>query len=298
MDEKLLNALVESMQDMEVTSPNFKAMLYGESGVGKTVMALQIAQAITPTDKTIIYVDSVEGWVSLLNHKGLTDRVIRMAYKGLSQIAAIVQAFDEQLPPFDKAGCIVLDEASTIARADLDNVVKARAKTTPGKDADVPVLPDMNVNTQRMRMSMMSLLQKDIHVICCAHIREDTDQRTGKVYTRPDFMPKVSKSLREMLHLVGHVTSEEQMVSNDGESEYRRLIQVYPTQSIVAKTRISGMDVHVSVDELIEATIEWLKGNRETLEANEPLPDVDSLVKEEEVESSDADPEVIGIVVQ
>jgi hypothetical protein len=298
MDQKLLDALVTSMQDMEVTSPNFKGMLYGESGVGKTVMAIQIAQAITPVGKTIIYVDSVEGWVSLLNHKGLTDRVIRMGYLGLSQIAAIVQAFDEQLEPFDKAGCIVLDEASTIARADLDNVVKARAKTTPGKDADVPVLPDMNVNTQRMRMAMMSLLQKDIHVIMCAHIREDTDQRTGKVYTRPDFMPKVSKSLREMLHLVGHVTSAED-TNEDGEPIYKRIVQVYPTTSIVAKTRISGMGVHVTVEELIPATLEWLQGNRETLEVNDPLPDTDSLVKDEtEVESSDPDSEVIGIVVQ
>lgn len=296
MDPKILQALTDSMQDLETRSPNFKAMLYGESGVGKTIMALQVAQAITDPLKSIVYIDSVEGWVSALNHKGLTERVMRMPYKGLSQIAALVEAFDEKLPPFDKVGCLILDEGSTIARADLDTVVKARAKTTPGKDADVPVLPDMNVNTQRMRMAMMSLLQKEMHVIIVAHIREDKDDRTGKVYTRPDFMPKVSKTLREMLHLVGHVTSSEE-TGVDGKPGYKRVIQVYPTEHIVAKTRVGGMGVYTSVEQLIPASIEWINGDRIDLKVNEPIKDNDSLVKEDTEIESEVDAESVGIVV-
>lgn len=296
MNKILLDALINSMQDMNTTQPYFKGMLYGESGVGKTVMALQLAQAITPVGKTIIYIDSVEGWVSLLNHPPLKNRVVRLRYKGLSQIAALVQAFDEQQPPFDVAGCIILDEASTIARSDLDVALKARAKTQPDKkDTDAPTWPDMNINTHRMRIGMMDLLQKNIHVICVSHIREDTDQHTGRMYTRPDFMPKLSKSVREMMHLVGYVTSEES-AGGEGEITYNRKIQVYPTQRIIAKTRIGGMGLYVSVEQLIKATESFLQGEDE-IEEVEPLEDLlPPIVPIVEAEK-EIDPETVGIVV-
>lgn len=300
MDKLLLEGLIDSMQDLETRSPYFKGMIYGESGVGKTILALKVAQAITPKNQTIVFVDTVEGWVSALNHKneGLLDRCIRMPYKGLSQIAALVQAKEEGIEPFVNAGCIILDEASTIARIDLDVALKARAKSSQDKDVDAPTWPDMNINTHRMRMSMLDLLTKDLHVILVSHLREDENKRTGKLYTRPDFMPKLSKSIREMVHLVGHMTSA-LTATEEGDAEYVRSIQVYPTDHIVAKTRVGGMGIDANEQELCIAISEWVQGNGEDLDNNTPLEDTDSLFAEENDEAVKEveDAEQIGIVV-
>lgn len=297
MEQNQLNQLIESMQDLTVKSPYFKGMIYGESGVGKTILALQVAQAITPSNMKIAYLDTVEGWVSALNHPGLTARCIRMPYQGLSQIAAIVQAIDEKVEPFDKVGCLIIDEASTVSRLDLDVALKVRANTTKDKDADAPTWPDMNINTHRMRMSMLDLLSKDVHVVLTSHIREDADKRTGKVITRPDFMPQISKSIREMVHLVGHMSAEVS-ATDEGEIKYDRTIQVYPTASVVAKTRISGLGIYASAEELCTAIPEWLQGKREDLDSNTPLKDTDSLVPDEETPITESDIEPVGIVVE
>jgi AAA domain len=290
MNKDLVDGLIASMQDLETRPPYFKGMIYGESGVGKTILAFKIAQAITPKDQYIAYIDTVEGWVSALNHKEehLLNRCKRFKYQGLSQIAALVEAIDTGVEPFNEIGCLIVDEASTVSRLDLDVALKARARTTQDKDIDSPTWPDMNINTHRMRLNMLDLLAKDFHVILTSHVREDTDKRTGKVYTRPDFMPQISKSIREMVHLVGHMTASISS-TEDGEAQYNRSIQVYPTDHIVAKTRVGGMGLDATSEELCIAIPEWIKGDREDLDNNTPLKDTDTLVPDENSSESDSE---------
>ncbi len=299
MQQSLVDGLLESMQNLEESSPYFKGLIYGESGVGKTILAFKIAQAITPKDKSIAYIDTVEGWVSALNHKDehLLNRCKRFKYQGLSQIAALVEAIDTGVEPFNNIGCLIVDEASTVSRLDLDVALKARARTTQDKDVDSPTWPDMNINTHRMRLNMLDLLAQDFHVILTAHIREDQDKRTGKTYTRPDFMPQISKSIREMVHLVGHMTGNIS-ATEEGEVKYDRSIQVYPTDHIVAKTRVGGMGLDATSEQLVTAISEWIQGKRETLDSNEPLADKDTLVPDAEDQVTENDLEPIGIVVE
>jgi ABC-type phosphonate transport system ATPase subunit len=67
---------------MDEVAQRMKILLYGQSGVGKTVEAMELAQRCTPDDKRILYIDTGEGWVSLLNHPQLMRRTTRSGLQG------------------------------------------------------------------------------------------------------------------------------------------------------------------------------------------------------------------------
>lgn len=267
MNDKLMEALKQTLVPMGTVEPFFKGMIYGESGVGKTVAAVQLANAICPVGKRILYIDAVEGWVSLLNHPELKSRVDRMTYQGLSQLDVLGTALKGDFK--DTYGVIIIDELSTISTRDLDTVLKANAKKDPSKDPDVSSWPDMNATTQRMRRAVMELLKSEIHQIYLSHERNDEDEKKRKT-TRPDFMPKISKTIREQLHLVARMTASEKKDA-DGNIAYQRAIQTHPTTTIVAKSRIGGLGVHCSVGKLIQVVEQWLQGNVETMEAEQEV---------------------------
>lgn len=268
IDPKIIEALLEKRENLGEKHANAKILIYGESGVGKTVETMRIAQAITPKGKTIEFIDFLEGWVSLLNHNGLTERTSRQQFEGLSQLEYLGEAITEKAPPFDKVGTVIVDELSAMAKQDLDVVLKARAANDSSKDPNVPTQPDFYSNTERTRRAITKLLSADINVLVVAHTREDK-LSNGRMMTRPAFMPAFSEIFRQMMHLVSYLSANEFISEDDGSAKYNRTFQVHPTQSVSAKTRIGGLPVTVTSEVLIPAIIEWMKGKRVTVSAKE-----------------------------
>ena len=258
-----LQYLATLREDLSNKKVNLKALIYGESGFGKTVASMQLAQLITPPDKTIEFIDFLEGWASLRNHPGLTDRSSRQRYDGLAQLEFLALAINRKIAPFENIGTIIVDELSGIAKSDLDVVMKAEISKDPSKDENTaPAWPEFNINTQRMRKTITALMRADVNLIFVAHIREDKDEKTGKIITRPAFMPAFSDIFRQMLHLVAHLSATEAILE-DGTTGYKRLFQVHPTNSISAKTRIGGLPVKAPAEILFPAIVQWMKGERE-----------------------------------
>jgi len=178
-----------------------------------------------------------------------------MEYQGLSQIDALCDAIENGVAPWNEFDTLILDESSTVAVLDLDIVLAQRSAKDAGKDPNVPTLPDYGANTERMRRSMVRLLKLPITVVLTAHFREDKDERTGILYTRPNFTPKLRNTLMQWLHVCGHLTVTEQ--TSGDEVEYIRKLQVRPSRSIAAKTRIGYLPVVVENPNLREIITEW-----------------------------------------
>lgn len=269
-EAQIREALFASMAPVEETELWFQGLIYGESGVGKTVAAMEIAQAVAK--KEILYVDAVKGWVSLRNHPELMRNVTRMPYQGLSQIQAFVDAYtvgDERATRFDT---MVVDEISVIAQLDLDNVHKAAViNEAKGVDPDTPQWPEMNANTHRVRRITIALGKLDLNLIFLAHIREDKDAKKGYAVTRPEFMPKTSTTVRNALALVSYMSADEAHI--DGKPAYVRKHQVHPTKTVVAKSRIGGLGVHTTTSKLVEVIPEWMGGRVESIEVQDVIDD-------------------------
>ena len=218
-------AFLDSLTPMENVSPYAKILVYGEAGVGKTVLACTMGTRI-------LYVDSAEGWVSLRNHPNLKSKCIRAEYQGLSQLETIASMIVNGNLDVDT---IVLDEASTMAVLDLDIVLASRSAKDASKDPNVPTQPDFFANTERCRRTFINLLKLPVHVVMTAHERQDKDEVSGRIYTRPAFSPKLRASVEQNVHLIAYMTAIEK-----GDKFVRR-IQTQPARNITAKSRIGGL---------------------------------------------------------
>lgn len=264
--EELLQGLYASMQDISTVQPNLRSLIYGDSGTGKTVWTMQVAQAITPPDKKIVYIDYSEGFSVFRNPEWqhLTKRVKRMQYQGLSQIETLAYAVQAGKSGFDDIGAIILDEATSMAEADLRLVRAKNVQRDPSKDPDVAEGPDYIAEQNRFGKTANILLATRVHTILVAHSR--TDKRNGLDFTDAAFQPKLSTIIKRDMNLVGYFTADQQSVSGTEEPKYIRQLQVHPTRMISAKTRISGLSVKILAPALIDIVVEYINGLREDQE--------------------------------
>jgi len=258
LEQAHIQALLGSKAPMEDSHPKLLGMLYGDSGTGKTVLAARIAEAL---GGRWAYVDYKEGFTTLAINprwRHLTRFMQRFKYEGLSQLHVLSQAIQERVPGFEFDG-IITDEFSSMCEKNLLDVTKARAKKDPGKDPSEPKQPDMMASTNLCKDAFNSLLAIDCHLLVLSHVRKDQDDLKISV-TSPKFMPALSGTLREPMQLVGHVTAD--LVNNMAVEEYKRWVQIAPTRSIVAKTRIDGLAPRVDFDSLINALSGFARGER------------------------------------
>jgi hypothetical protein len=262
--------LEANLQDLEDNNErSLKALIYGPSGTGKTVQSVALAQAITRPEEQIIYCDSGNGWVSLENHPTLKRRVKRIQIGKITTLEGIGDVTSRKVGAFANVGAIIVDEYSTIVDNDLSFIVRERASKDETKDPDTPTQPDYNTSKNRgVKYANKLFLLDRVHVILVAHERQDKDSR-NILKISPLFNPKLGARLREAVHLVAYMDMTNRRVEGDStRREQVRTIQVHPSETVVAKTRIGGLEPVVNYKQLETGVKKWLEGNAETLNNN------------------------------
>lgn len=261
---KTLAALEEAFILADDKRLTFKGLLFGLSGVGKTVEAMEMAQIVTPANKEILFIDTSDGWVSLLNHPQLMKRTRVMAYQGLSQYEALVDAMKEGVGSFGNVGTIVFDEISTTGKRDLVNVLGA----TKLGEFEAAEFKHYNIATRRMEKVLTKLLElRESHnLIFVSHMKERKDKVTERVSKEPSVMPAFGESLKEALHVVAFMQADVQHAEKGAKAAvYKWTMQVHPSKTIVAKTRIGGLDVIVSPKVFNDRLRTWITRDDNTM---------------------------------
>lgn len=271
-NSQIESAFFAAATDMSTMVPDIKTLIYGDTGQGKTVLGMQILQKYTPPDKQIYFIDTARGWVSLRNHPGLRERTTRFPYLGMSQIDAFVAMYEKGDPRVANVGAVQIDEISSVQEIDVEVVRQGRGEST-GEFA-APTQPDMGVTTRRLQRTILPLLRLPINVILISHMRDDEikigNKATGRYMTRPAMMPTASRLIRGQVHDVLYMSTAMQ-----GDNHIR-LLQVHPTKSINAKTRVGDLPPQVSPAKFVGALGEWLNGDR---------PDAPAALSDSEVEA-------------
>lgn len=253
--QQMLEELKSSISDLEGLRTMSKFLLYGESGVGKTVETMELAQLVTPVDKRILYVDTGEGWVSLKNHPKLKNRTMRMTYTGLAQIGLLVDAIEANIDGFNDYGTIVFDEFSTSAKQFLHLVLDANEVKAM---TEAPEFKHWGILSRNIEKTIWKLLElKETHnLFLIAHERTKKNKATSLEQRGPSFMESIEGTVKENMHVVARMTAE--VTNKEGAPQYVRKLQVHPTKLVVAKSRIGGLDILVSPDQFNKRVADWL----------------------------------------
>jgi phage nucleotide-binding protein len=226
MDTAVLDALLAEIAPVEDKHSKLKVLIYGDPGTGKTVLA---AGAPAP-----LLIDVEGGSLSLRNHSELSTVEV-MRYVNVKQLELFASAASQSDSPFDKYESIIIDTFSELQKRDLDDIVKAAARKDPSRDPNIPIGPDYNKNTEHLRQIAAAFRDLDKHLIVICHAKEEKDERTGTLFVRPNLTPKLASTMAGIFDIVGYMSA-----TGEGETR-RRTLQVHPSPSIQAKTRIGNL---------------------------------------------------------
>jgi hypothetical protein len=217
-------------------------------------LGAELAQAVLPEGKKVMWFDTAVGYQALFNHANTIDltKFDRYKYLGLSQLDLVAELYESGDPEITQYGVFVFDEHSSMYKINLFRVMEARHGSDPDEDRDAATQPDYGIAQNQLYKSTINFLNRvDTHVIFISHMRDSPDEKK-RLITRPDYAPGFQASLKEQLTVLGYVNSTVQ-----GDT-YKRTVQVHPSIKLNAKTRISGFPVEASPDFLVKRTVEWI----------------------------------------
>jgi hypothetical protein len=275
-----LDKLMARMTDLSLSTPvkDFMGMIYGIPGTSKTTTAMGLAQALAGGEK-IVYVDTAQGWVALEQFPALMENAVRFQYDSYDDLPTLAGALalpEARQPELIRgARVVVLDEASGIADAVLDRVLRERLGT---KDDDIPnVTPEWSDYFPQKELVRKAIIQlqeiEGLHVILVAHEKEKIDDRKVKIVS-PDFPNKLLGELQKLMHVTARATSKTAMKA--GELQYIRELQSQPTARIEAKSRIPALNVISEQFDWVSIVADWVLSGTiaETLAAPEIPNDI------------------------
>jgi KaiC/GvpD/RAD55 family RecA-like ATPase len=276
--------VVASMMTARDLQPTFRGMIYGDNGTGKSSLSGKTILKLLKPDEFMIFFDTSDGWTSLLNlpefvgpDGRLIDRVKVVPFEAYEQLSFFAEHIRRKTPPFDKVGGIVLDELSKMSEQDVIRVHEAamagkygeKEKERAEKQA-VQEGRDYMIALNRFQKMYYNLFevaskQSGVHVIATAHVNEKKDRDGVLIGIEPKFSPKVGSAAKDLVHVVGHLTSSVSKVPGSPEvASFKRTLQVHPNMRVNAKCRIGIKTTSIDADRLPDIVSEWTKNGIET----------------------------------
>lgn len=258
MDKKLQAALdsVEP-ETLKGRSKIWNGFLYGEYGVGKTIVTSRLVK------NKGLCIATDQGTNSLYNHPELLDKVKVVPYSGLSQLTAIAEAVTENYGEYGEYDVIWVDTVSQVQEEYLDWLndnytfagnMREKATPRPGtqglKAEEIIGLGDYNLARRNMSSPIKKLIKAPVNVMFLAHLREPTfmEQAKGKLIRRPTLTETVFKLIAREASFLG-------LMEREGK---KRTIQFKTDKKTVSKSQIAELDDNiVSDDEFVKILQEW-----------------------------------------
>lgn len=251
------------LKDGVEATNNFVGMLYGGPGVGKTTLALHIACEISPPEKPILFIQTSGSFDVIKNHPDIDPRRFRVLnYADKADLDFVSNNWGEL-----NFGCVIYDEVSMMVEYDTLDVTKNRAAGNSDKDPEQPVLPDFFVTVNRFALSLLFMTKIDGHRIYVSHSREAQDEKK-RFITRPDLPPKASAKLIQQMSFVGHMSA-----TNSSGGQYIRRVSSWPTEKVIAKSRIGTIPQVTNPEGVVLGVSTWLQKGGVLLPDTE-LPEV------------------------
>lgn len=214
----VLDRIMSRITKPETSAPYLKVLIYGEPGVGKTTFA---ASAPYP-----LLIDVERGSRVLVG-----SNADILPFVSIEQIDKLVDYLLSGNAAFDKYDTIAFDSISELQRRLLDQQLGVASKKlgSPVYKADWDL---WGVNTQILREMVSRFRDIPKNLIMTAHAKVDKEESSGILQMRPDLTPRLASTITAMFDIVAYMK-----INSKGD----RVIQVHPSKTVVAKTRVTTL---------------------------------------------------------
>lgn len=205
--------------------PYINLLVYGESGVGKTLLAGS-AQAV-PEMAPVLFVDIEGGTLTLRNHYPEVDVVRVTNFSDMSDVHKELARGDS---PYNT---IVLDSLTEIQKFSMYGIMTELMKKEDDKerDPDVPGMREWGKNIEQMRRFVRAFRDLPMNVIFTSLAQQDKNPKTGISQWKPQLSGKLSSEVAAFMDIVLY------MYILEVEEEQRRFLLAAQTENHIAKDR-------------------------------------------------------------
>jgi len=208
---------------LDETPQYVKALIYGDSGVGKTVLA---SSAPNP-----LFI-SVEGGLLSVRQFGRNPDVI-----AITEFTQIKEVYEHIVNNLDNWDTIVIDSLTELQRRSMEAVMKQVVAQNSRRDPDVPGLGEYGKNGEVIRKVIRRFRDLPKNVIFTCLTLDVTDNDTGLPIARPMLQGKLAAEVPAYMDLVGQLIVRR--IPMEGGVEAHRQLNLEHGGRYTAKTRLA-----------------------------------------------------------
>lgn len=237
VDETLTPATIGGLVPVKasdyVHERKLNILVYGDPGVGKTVLAAS-ADAI-PGFRKVLHID-IEGGSMSFEHRFPKVEIIHLdEYPQEEQWVKLHDIYlDLRNNHGNGYGTVIIDnlsEAQKIAMIKVMEDARLRANDPDAIEPEVPRQRDWGVNLERMRVMIRAFRDLPMHTIITAHEKETSNQRTGAIKKYPSLSGKLANEAAGFFDIVMRMY----VINDDGVDT--RVLATGASEDYVAKDR-------------------------------------------------------------
>lgn len=208
----------------------FNMLVYGDSGVGKTVLAG--SSFAVPEMSPVIFLDIEGGTLSLKSKYPEVEKVRISSWAHLSAV------FNDLKANPNKYKTVVLDSVSELQQLGMDEImyraVKKAEEEGDERDPDLPSIGEHGKSNERMKKVIRHFRDLPMNTIFTALERIDVDKK-GRKHIKPLLSPKLSDQITGWLDVVVY------MYKKEIDGEIKRVLCTEATDEVTAKDRSDNL---------------------------------------------------------
>jgi hypothetical protein len=212
------------IQSVGEVPPYINMLVYGDPGVGKTVLAGSASEV--PELSPVLYID-VEGGTLSLRERFPDVHVVRI--KSFNDFGKL---FDELRKGEHGYKTIVLDSITEIQKFGMYEIMRRTLQDDPDRDPDLPGIGEWGKNTEQMRRTIRAFRDLPMNTIFIALGATDQDKK-GNRLTKPALSAKLSAEIAGFLDVVCYMYKK----TDKDTEEVKRLLLTAGTDEYIAKDR-------------------------------------------------------------
>lgn len=212
-------------------------LIYGDSGVGKTVLAGSADQV--PSMRPVLVVDMEAGTESLRYTYPEVDIVRPTNWAQMNEVYEALWSGNHGYKT------VVLDSLTEIQKFNMYSILQRLVREVdPERDPDVPGMYEWGKNTEQIRKFVRAFRDLEIHTIFTALMKTDKDPRSGTLIKKPSLSGKLADEVAAFLDIVGHMYVKLVPREDGGteeSKEAKRLLLCQAIEGTIAKDRTASL---------------------------------------------------------